>query len=334
MLFVRQIISFCPRGSLSICTVRLTRTDSSLNRLVSAIMPWLRPTFRKMRRDHPIDKIDLMRYVVVFLFGGVYIDADQVKVNGDLFLLFDQCPSQGLAASVDPSVIASTPRHPALLQMIIWIMSRADKGLYGARHDLTGPEGWRRSLGAYRRCEDSGVGSTVGAISADDDTYSRGVGVGQPGNETRALQARWRTFLFNAVQCGCWGGEVLTAAADAADSAERDIEKRWKMATIPGTKAPQNWTSWALKSRGIPTFISMNRLIHDRTVEIRVDETRLTQDLTLASGRGVASSRNPLVHDPAIGPWLRRSLACIGFHRCSKIYGSGPKDWPGGMDLG
>jgi hypothetical protein len=34
------------------------------------------------------------------------------------------------------------------------------------------------------------------------------------------------------------------------------------------------------------------------------------------------------------GKKLSSSLACVGLHRCSRIYGKGPQDWPGGVSLG
>lgn len=49
-------------------------------------------------------------------------------------------PPFGLAAGVDPAVMASCPRHPALAQMLLWIVHRVGVGLHGGRHELTGPE--------------------------------------------------------------------------------------------------------------------------------------------------------------------------------------------------
>ena len=84
-------------------------------------------------------------------------------------------------------------------------MSRTAHTLWGGRHELTGPEGWRRVLHAYRRCEDhdnsdsDGVGG--GGIS--------GGGIGGGGG----VHSGWPTVLFNQQTCGCWGAEVLPAGS-------------------------------------------------------------------------------------------------------------------------
>jgi hypothetical protein len=59
--------------------LHLVWTDLDLNRLLKAAFPWLQPSMRRMKR--PVDKIDVMRYVLLFSFGGVYMDADQVVVQ-------------------------------------------------------------------------------------------------------------------------------------------------------------------------------------------------------------------------------------------------------------
>lgn len=45
-------------------------------------------------------------------------------------------------------------------------------------------QGWRRSLHAYRACEDA---------------------------DAKSPQAAWPTVLFNQHQCGCWGAEIIKA---------------------------------------------------------------------------------------------------------------------------
>ena len=150
--------------------VHLVWTDVRLNRLMTAAAPWTMPFLRKMRPSNPVDKIDTMRYLLLFLFGGAYLDADQVsessalqqvslplscayiyiyfffrcivqvRVNGDLVKLLRGLPARGLAGGADPAVIASVGQHPMLLQMLVWILSRAQHALWGGRHELTGPE--------------------------------------------------------------------------------------------------------------------------------------------------------------------------------------------------
>ena len=60
------------------CWRHVVWTDARLNRLMGAVVPWLPPMLRAMRLDRPVDKIDMMRYVLLFVYGGVYLDADQV----------------------------------------------------------------------------------------------------------------------------------------------------------------------------------------------------------------------------------------------------------------
>jgi len=57
-------------------------SDARLNSLLASAVPWLKPTLRAMRPHKPVDKIDTMRYLLLFLFGGVYLDADQVSTSG------------------------------------------------------------------------------------------------------------------------------------------------------------------------------------------------------------------------------------------------------------
>jgi mannosyltransferase OCH1-like enzyme len=59
----------------------LVWTDKRLNQLMAAVAPWVMPVLRRMRPNSPVDKIDTMRYLLLFFFGGVYMDADQVVVE-------------------------------------------------------------------------------------------------------------------------------------------------------------------------------------------------------------------------------------------------------------
>ena len=163
-------------------------TDARLHKLVELVAPWLAPTLARLPARQPVRKIDTMRYLLVFVFGGVYLDADDARVSGALHGVFGALPSaRGAAVSPDPHVIAAAPHHPALLQMLLWIVARADGEVWGALNALTGPDGWRRVVGAYRRCESSHLTLT---------------------------HVEWPTFVFNSKTCGCWGnanafGELL-----------------------------------------------------------------------------------------------------------------------------
>lgn len=154
--------------------------DTRLNGLINFIAPWIRPTLQRMFR--PIDKIDTMRYFLLFVFGGIYLDADMLRINGDLEGMFKEVPEQGVAACLDPSIIASDRRHPIMAQMLQWIISRTHHSIFGGRHELTGPEAWRRVLSGYRGCEHG---------------------------EEKSFQANWPTSLFNQEPCACGGSEIL-----------------------------------------------------------------------------------------------------------------------------
>lgn len=59
--------------------IHLLWTDQQLNRLISTVIPWMGSTLQRLRR--PVDKIDCMRYILLFIFGGVYLDADMVTTK-------------------------------------------------------------------------------------------------------------------------------------------------------------------------------------------------------------------------------------------------------------
>lgn len=99
---------------------------------------------------------------------------------------FGSVPRHGAAVTNDPHIIAAVPHHPLLSHMLLWIIARTEVGLWGERNDLTGPDGWRRVLSAYRFCE----------------AYPRVVR--RDGN---SVHADWPSFLFNAQVCGCWGAD-------------------------------------------------------------------------------------------------------------------------------
>jgi hypothetical protein len=169
--------------------IHLVWTDEQLNRLITAVVPWMGETLQRLPR--PVDKIDVMRYLLLYIFGGVYLDADMLRINGNLNEVFRGLPPNSIAAGIDPSAIASFPRHPLLLQMIVWIVSRAKFGLIGGRHELTGPEGWRRTVNAYRQCV------------IDSET---------------GHQHLFPSALFNQHPCSCWGVEVVPNGENPTDT--------------------------------------------------------------------------------------------------------------------
>mmetsp|Transcript_15701 Transcript_15701/g.31407 ORF Transcript_15701/g.31407 Transcript_15701/m.31407 type:complete len:80 (-) Transcript_15701:236-475(-) len=71
-------------------------------------------------------------------------------------------------------------------------------------------------------------------------------------------------------------------------------------------------------------------MVLQRDVPLRTDSPSITQPIAL-HGHGILFGYVDSKHD---GPILRSTRACVGFHRCSRIYGSGPQDWDGGVTLG
>jgi len=253
-------------------------TDGQLNRLISTVVPWMGPSIRQLPR--PVDKIDCMRYILLFIFGGVYLDADMIRVNGNMNEMFRGLPKNGLAAGIDPAVISSFPHHPLLLQMLVWIVSRTNHFMNGGRHELTGPEGWRRTVHAYRMCE----------------------------QEMDGHQHNYPTALFNQYPCSCWGVEVIPIDESSVD------ETTVRLIPIPG--------SGGMKAAG---------LMFSKDIPIRADSASLTRDIKFSGTSGLSKVR---LHDKHTGPLLQSSLACVAYHRCSRIYGSGIEDWDGGWTLG
>ena len=62
-------------------------------------------------------------------------------MSGDLHgPAFGAVPARGAAVAPDPHAIGAAARHPLALQMILWIVARADAAVWGAANALTGPE--------------------------------------------------------------------------------------------------------------------------------------------------------------------------------------------------
>lgn len=62
----------------------LVWTDEILDSVVRSVFPWLSRTLRELPSSKLIRRVDTMRYAVVLLLGGLYLDADDMRWGGDL----------------------------------------------------------------------------------------------------------------------------------------------------------------------------------------------------------------------------------------------------------
>ena len=112
------------------------------------------------------------------------------------------------------------------------------------------------------------------------------------------------TLLFNMHGCGCWGEEIARLS---------DIPDHPGGHLIPG-------------GGGDATI----GLIDSRSIPLRTNSPQLTRDVMLHNRKTTKAQ----LKDNFYGNLLRATRGCIGFHRCSKIYGQGAEDRDGGEYLG
>ena len=183
--------------------------DSQLKQLVRAAFPWLMTPLRLMNKH--IQKIDTMRFCLLYLFGGLYIDTDDVRQSGDLHgAVFGTAGAQTAVVGEDPHALASVPRHPIFAQMLVWIDVRSRAGVLGRHNELTGPEGWRRNANAYRAC--AAVSPIHRAWPAFTYVSSRACGPRSPRPcrcSGRGKGCECADFWIAGVPSSCWGGTAL-----------------------------------------------------------------------------------------------------------------------------
>jgi hypothetical protein len=98
----------------------LVWTDDGLNALIGALFPWLGPTLQAMPASKLIRRVDTMRYCVVYLLGGIYLDADDERYGGDLHgPTFGRVPPNTAAVGLDPHALSAVPGHPLVSILII-----------------------------------------------------------------------------------------------------------------------------------------------------------------------------------------------------------------------
>lgn len=128
-------------------------TDEDMEHFVASKTPWMIPVF--IRLTPKIKKIDTVRYLWLYVYGGIYsdldvsLDAKTTLITGifrighiyDKPIAFIPCASSTSrcwvknAEACSPSILASTPRHPFWLAMCRHISRNAHKYVIHA----TGP---------------------------------------------------------------------------------------------------------------------------------------------------------------------------------------------------
>lgn len=78
---------------------------------------WFLPTYEGY--THPIQRVDALKYFVLYNFGGVYMDLDiACRRTLDPLLQFPAWWPEASPLGVNNDLMASMPKHPILLEMI------------------------------------------------------------------------------------------------------------------------------------------------------------------------------------------------------------------------
>lgn len=109
----------------------------------SSALPWMRPHIRKIfdRCTTHAGRSDVVRYEVLYQYGGVYVDCDVECLRPFDDLTEDDTPFAGWEDSnmLCPTVIGCPPKHPAmgdlLKQLEPWFNARP----YAPPNQSTGP---------------------------------------------------------------------------------------------------------------------------------------------------------------------------------------------------
>ena len=105
-------------------------TDTENHKLVQESLPWLLPTYESMPKE--IYRADLVRYVYMYIYGGVYIDLDfeclkpldELLHNKSIALAYDIRDDNG-GAEIANAFMASTPGHPFWIHVLTNIVKAA-----------------------------------------------------------------------------------------------------------------------------------------------------------------------------------------------------------------
>jgi mannosyltransferase OCH1-like enzyme len=120
-------------------------TDEDNNRFCKTHFPDFWPYFRDLK--HNIQRADAIRYMWLYMYGGIYIDMDMVIVKSLDKLFVDDtmlylCTSGNITSCITNSFMASKPKCPIWLRMIEHMKQDPPWWAYGKHMEVmntTGP---------------------------------------------------------------------------------------------------------------------------------------------------------------------------------------------------
>jgi mannosyltransferase OCH1-like enzyme len=127
-------------------------TDEDADAFLTTHYPWFLERYRSYPYD--IQRVDVLRYFILYHFGGVYLDLD-IGCKKDLtaLLRYDAVLPETNAIGVSNDVMMAIPRHPFFLQVINSLS--AGSGFWGPKYTTvlfsTGPMFLTAQLQEFRR---------------------------------------------------------------------------------------------------------------------------------------------------------------------------------------
>ncbi|KAF3035496.1 hypothetical protein E8E11_003185 [Didymella keratinophila] len=90
--------------------------ETEAHAFIETEYPWFIPTYDTYK--HPIQRVDALKYFVLYHFGGVYMDLDiACRRPLEPLLQFPAWFPEASPLGVNNDLMASMPRHPVLLEM-------------------------------------------------------------------------------------------------------------------------------------------------------------------------------------------------------------------------
>lgn len=90
--------------------------ETEAHTFINTEYPWFIPTYEAYR--YPIQRVDALKYFVLYHFGGVYMDLDiACRRPLEPLLQFPAWFPEASPLGVNNDLMASMPRHPVLLEM-------------------------------------------------------------------------------------------------------------------------------------------------------------------------------------------------------------------------
>ncbi len=92
-------------------------TDSDSREFIAKEYAWFLPTFDSYR--YPIERADVIRYFVLYHYGGIYMDLDiGCRKPMDALLPFEVVLPETIPVGVSNDLMIAAPRHPFSLQLV------------------------------------------------------------------------------------------------------------------------------------------------------------------------------------------------------------------------